>query len=90
MSNLNLYRVQITMTALVAAESEVAAERFALDEREVIDEEKHRATACADPVRELYAAERGTFAWGTPDAHPWRYTKVEKIVAEITARKGGV
>lgn len=56
----------------------------------MIDEEKHRATACADPVRELYAAERGTLAWGVPDAHPWRDTKVEKIVAEITARKGGV
>ena len=40
MSSLNLYRVQITMTALVAAESEGAAERIALDDREVIDEEK--------------------------------------------------
>lgn len=81
MSNLNLYRVQITMTALVAAESEVAAERFALDEREVIDEEKHRATACADPVRELYAAERGTFAWGTPHA-PEEIARVSALLAE--------
>lgn len=35
MSSLNLYRVQITMTALVAAESEGAAERIALDDQNV-------------------------------------------------------
>lgn len=86
MNDLNLYRVQITTTVLVAAESEDDAERIALDDHEVIDEEKHRATACADPVREVYAAERGTLAWGVPDAHPWRDTKVETIVAEIATR----
>lgn len=87
MSELNLYRVRITMEALVAAESEEDAEAVVREDREVIDDARDHATARADRVRELYHHERGTLAWGVPDEHPWRDMPVEKIVAEIAARK---
>lgn len=86
-STLHLYRVRITMEALVAAESENAAETIALKDREVINDVRDSAVASAYPVRDVSHVEGEALAYGVPDEHPWRDMPVEKIVAEIAARK---
>lgn len=83
---MKLYRVRISMNALVVAKDENAAASLALEDREVISMERDNADASAEEVKVLRESETGTLAWGVPDKHPWCDMPVEKIAAEIAAR----